>query len=249
MWRSLPDHHRGRRPASSWLLAGFMLVSAAWETGAAASLPVQSGGILIVRTCDLAGSPPTTTSEADAYVDSFLTTTNFGLAPTVNVASGSTLLFAPIRRGYVRFDLGACSPRIPATATILAATLRLFVTSIASTCRTYDLFEATAPWSETTITWANQPAGTSPNVPPSTSRIASISIGSGAGCTVQQTGTVVSLPVTSSVAAFVAGLRQNNGWLLRDDQEAPLLTSAETDFAAKEMGVAAEAPELVVTYR
>ena len=53
--------------------------------------------------------------------------------------------------------------------------------------------------------------------------------------------------VTTDVAAWVAGSSTNNGWMIRDDTENSA-TARTTTFSAKNLGTAAQAPELVISY-
>jgi hypothetical protein len=234
--------NRGPRLAA---LAGLALLGVAGaNAGLAASLNFSSQALTPYRTCVISGTPGTTTAVADASVRQGAATTNFGLATTNNVATGNGLN----RRLYIRFDLTQCNPAIPSSATVRLATLRMYVTALPAVCRTVDVFRVTATWTESAITWNNQPFGTAINNPASGSAVDSYGLGTPVGCenrtaNAYTTGGVV----TSSVASFVAGTLTNFGWMLRDDVEGSATAYTQTN-SAKDLGTAAQAPQLVITY-
>lgn len=212
--------------------------------GFAASLSLTSQALTPYRTCVLSGTPATTTVAIDASVRQGSATSNFGTQTTNNVATQS----GQNRRLYARYDLTQCSPAITSSATVRLATLRMYATGLAASCRTIDIFRVTATWTEAGITWNNQPFGTSINNPASGSATDSFGIGTPAGC--QNTATnsyFVGADVTADVAAFVAGTATNYGWMLRDDVEGSGTAYTET-FSAKNLGTAGQAPQLVITY-
>ena len=224
-------------------VAGFWVGLATMSTAAAASLSVSSQSLTPYRTCTLTATPSTSTIHAEATVRQASPTTNYGSGTTTNVATGNGLN----RRLYIRFDLTACAPAIPSTATIRLATLRLYASGLSSSCRTVDLFRVTSSWSESTITWNNQPFGATINSPASTGASDAFAIGNPASCTNTAAGYVVGADPTADVAAFVAGTATNYGWMLRDDVEGhnPGYTST---FSARNLGTAGQAPQLVITY-
>ena len=151
------------------------------------------------------------------------------------------------RRVYLRFDLTRCSPLIPATASVKVATLRLFVSVLPTVCRTYDIFDVAASWTETAITWNNQPFGTTINNPASGTRTASLNVGA-SPCQNQTANSYLSgFDVTTDVAGFVAGTLANNGWMIRDDVEGSATARTGT-LSAKNLNTLAQAPQLVITY-
>jgi hypothetical protein len=122
------------------------------------------------------------------------------------------------------------------------------MTAAPAACRILDLYPVTAAWVETTLTWNNQPFGTTLNNPPTGSRSGTFSVGTPAGCQNQSTGAyVIGGTVTADVANFVAGSSTNFGWMIRDDTEGSATTRTAT-FAAKELATVAQEPQLVVTY-
>ena len=180
----------------------------------------------------------------DANVRQGSPTTNFGTVTSTNVSSGNGIN----QRAYVRFDLTTCTPAIPSTAVVRLATLRLYLTAVPAACRTIDVFAASATWTETGITWNNEPFGSTINNPPTASRSGSFTVGTPAGCQNQATGTyLVGGTVTSDVASFVLGSVTNFGWMLRDDAEGSATTRTVT-FSSKELATVGQAPQLVVTY-
>jgi hypothetical protein len=210
----------------------------------AAGLSVTSQGLAPYRTCTITATPSSTTAVADASVRQGSPTANFGTATTNNVATGN----GANRRLYIRFDLSGCKPAIPSTATVRLATLRLYVTALPSSCRTIDIFRVTASWTETAITWNNQPFGTAINNPAGGTATDTVTVGTPAGCGNQSTGVYITGAVlTTDVAAFVAGTATNYGWMLRDDVEGNASTLTST-YSAKELGTIAQDPQLVVTY-
>jgi hypothetical protein len=219
------------------------VVGASISSGAAASLNATSQALTPYRTCVVTATPSSTTAVADASVRQASATSNFGTTTTMDVASASTAN----RRVYIWFDLAGCSPSIPSSATIRLATLRLYATGLPSVCRTLDIFKVGSSWSETAITWNNQPLGTSLNNPAASSRTDSFDIGTPGGCQNRIAGYVTDAIVTADVAAFVSGASNNYGWMIRDDSEGSS-TTRTTTFSAKNLGTLAQAPQLVVTY-
>jgi hypothetical protein len=227
----------------AWLVAGFS-IGLCLANGSAASLALTSSSLTPMRTCTLTATPLTTSVVLDTTVRQGSPTVNYGTTTTLRVSSGRGVN----QRIYVRFDLAQCSPSIPTDATIRLATLRLYVTAMASACRTVDLFRVPTTWTEAGITWNNQPFGTAINNPPTSERSGVFSVGTPVGCQNRTTGTyVIGATVTGDVAAFASGEIGNEGWMLRDDVEDSSTTRTEV-FSAKELALASQAPQLVVTY-
>ena len=207
------------------------------------TFPVVSRSLTVIGTCTLTANPSTTTVTADTEARQGSATSNFGTATSMNVASGSSLN----RRIYIRFDLTKCSPAIPSTVTVKLATLRLFVTALPAVCRTHDIFRVTSSWTESTLTWNNQPFGTSINNPASGSRTSSLDVGASPCQNSASTQYVTGWAVAADVQAFVSGTATNNGWMIRDDVEGSSTTRTGT-YSTKNLGTLARAPQLVVTY-
>ena len=233
--------------ATRWRLGALvcaLLIGLSVDIGAAASLTLTSQALTPYRTCTLTATPVATPIVADAVVQQATPAGNFGALTSMNVASGVGVN----RRMYLRYDLSQCIPAIPSTAVVRLASLRLFSTALPAACRTIDLFRVTAAWGETTITWNNQPFGTTINNPPTAARSGSFDVGTPAGCQNLTNNAYVSgATVTADVGAFVAGTSTNFGWMLRDDAENSATTRTWT-ASTKELGTLAQAPQLIVTY-
>jgi hypothetical protein len=226
------------------LLGAGLVGTLAAQAGLAASLNLGSQNLTPYRTCVITATPATTTTAIDASVRQGNPTNNYGTQTTNNVATQN----AQNRRLYLQFDLTLCSPAIPSTATVRLATLRLYATGLPSVCRTVDLFRVTAAWTETAITWNNQPFGAAINNPPSASAEDTFAIGTPVGCENRTTNAyTVGANPTSDVADFIAGTTTNYGWMLRDDVESFSSTYTST-FVAKNGTNPAQAPQLVITY-
>lgn len=226
------------------LIGAALFAALGVQVALAAGLNLASQALTPYRTCVINGTPATTTAVIDASVRQGAATSNFGTATTNNVATGNGLN----RRLYIRFDLSQCSPAIPASATVRLATLRMYVTALPAVCRTTDLFRVTATWTESAITWNNQPFGTAINNPASGSASDTYGVGTPVGCENRTNNAYIAGGVvTSDVAAFVAGTATNYGWMLRDDVEGSATTYTQT-YSAKNLGTAAQAPQLVITY-
>jgi hypothetical protein len=102
-------------------------------------------------------------------------------------------------------------------------------------------------WAEGTITWNNQPFGTTLNNPATASRTDSFNVGTPAGCQNLAAGYITGADTTTDVAAWVAGTASNYGWMIRDDTESST-TARTVTFSAKDLNTLAQAPQLVVTY-
>lgn len=225
--------------AGGGILLGFGVL-----TGSAASLSLTSQNLTPYRTCTITATPTTTTAVTDTTARQGTPTTNFGALTTLTVSSGSGVN----QRIYLRFDLAVCSPAIPVSAIVRLATLRLYMSAVPAACRILNLYRVTAAWVETTLTWNNQPFGTTLNNPPTGSRTGTFSVGTPAGCQNQAAAAyVLGGTVTADVASFVAGTATNFGWMIRDDAEGSATTRTAT-FSAKEFGTVAQEPQLVITY-
>ena len=209
----------------------------------ASGVSVSSQTLDVYRTCVLTGVSSASTAVADTFVNQASPNANSGNAASMNVQSRS----GQNRRVYVTFDLTLCSPAIPAAASVASAELDLFITALPAVCRTVDTFRLTSTWAEGTVTWNNQPVGTTTNNPPTAQRSAFTTIGS-APCTYSTNTSYASWTVTADVAAWIAGTATNYGWMLRDDAEDSATTRTIT-LATSEANNAARGPRLEITYR
>lgn len=234
------------RPVRSHLavLVAALALGAAIGPAAGASLSLTSQALTVYRTCTITATPSTTSVVTDTYVQQNKGTTNNGTTTTLVVSSSGT----SNQRAYVRFDLTQCNPAIPSTATVRLATIRLYASAVpSSVCRTIDVFDVSAAWTETGLTWNTQPSGTAINTPASATATDTFTAGSLAGCQNTAAGYLTGITVTPDVAAWVAGSATNNGWLLRDDVEGSA-TARTLTMTSKNANILAQAPQLVVTY-
>jgi hypothetical protein len=213
----------------------------AWPAGAG-TLNVSSRAMTVSQSCTLTGTSGTSTVGVDTYVRQGQATTNFGTATTMNVQTALT----DNRRMYVRFDLTKCRVAIPSTATVKIAYLALYMTAVPNQCRTYDVFRAPSTWSETAVTWNNQPFGITPNNPPNGERTDFATVGTGGTCEYTTANQYIAFDVTTDVQAFVGGTT-NNGWMIRDDAELSA-TARSSTFSTKNANNVARAPILIVNY-
>ncbi len=234
---------------------GLVFVAAALitiPTASAASLSLASQHLTPVRTCILSGYPSTETIEPDSLVEQGNAGTNYGTQNYLYVQTGN----ATNMRAYLSFALTACTPAILSTATVTSAVLRLYAYTVATTCRTYDVFRvgvggttywpASLTWTAAAIDWTNQPAGTTINNPPTGDATASENVGTGCTTGITAAG-YASWTVTSDIQAFVNGTDTNDGWMIRDATEGST-TAYHTYFRSENDNSATEDPQLVITY-
>jgi hypothetical protein len=216
---------------SAALILGAALSLTSASIGLAASLALSPAHLTSATKAYSAPVTCTLTASADSYVSNalFQTNTNFGTATSVRVnpAALST------QRTFVQFDLTTCSPAIPSDALVQSASVKLTVTALTTATRTYDLRSVTGSWTETGITWNNQPT-TASTITASTT----VTVGTAAGVVVQWTS-------TSDVQSFVTGGATNLGWRLNDSAEGGL-ASPTLQLNSREAG--SGRPQLVVTY-
>ena len=228
--------------AAAMLACGVAL--AAPLSAGAAALSMTSQHVTTTATCALVSYPKTATYSIDSFVDQGNVTANNGTNNNISLQSQST----KNRRGYVRFDPSTCLFAPPTGAVVRSAILRLDEAgALPAACRTYDVFRNTSAWAETTITWTNQPAGTTVNQPPTAQRTASQDVGSPTTCANHTASAYVAWDVTADVSAFLAGTATNDGWMIRDDTE-DSATAYKVNFTARDQNNLALAPQLIITY-
>ena len=243
MTRRIRPHLRRLGVIAGSLALGSVLVTSGLR-GFAATVPISSGGVVGYRTCVLTATPSSTSVVADTWVNQQNQNQNLGSSTSLSVQTRSG---DRNQRVYVNFDITACDPRIPSTATVRSATLRLFLTALPSACRTYDVFRVTSAWGETSITWNTQPFGTSSNNPPTAQRTTTTTIG--AGCANSSNNAYVTgWNVTADVQAFVSEVQGLHGWMIRDNLENDTGGGITVTFAAKEAGLSTRAPQLLIVY-
>jgi hypothetical protein len=225
---------RRRPPRRRWLLVivgASLLLSGG--VGLAASLGITSQHVTtftILATVPL--STCTVTPSADSYVDqaTFQQGSNFGGVTTLQVESSQTLgLVSTNKRSFVKFNLSSCS--IPAAAAVQSATLSVYLSAAPNQNRTWNIDRVTGAWTESGITWSNQPGSTGST---------SVATGTTSNVTLQAT-------VTSDVQSFVSGSLTNDGWRLSDSVESSS-TVRNGQFRSREVASAPQRPTLVVNY-
>ena len=214
-------------PTSRLALAIVVLAAASASAGWAAALGLSSRA-LTTHSAPVSIAPSTcsATAAADSHVSELLLLSNFGTSTTLDVRSQ----LLDNARAFVRFDVGSCA--IPATALVTGASLELRLITAPSASRTHDLHRVTAAWTESEVTWSNQPAV------------------AGTVTASATTGTVSNVTLTWDVAAdvqaFVGGTA-NHGWRLRDGTESSA-TSRAAQYGSREHGTASSRPTLSITY-
>jgi hypothetical protein len=143
---------------------------------------------------------------ADATTDSNQPNANLGAAPRLDF--GKTFTYTPsftvwFLRGHVQFDLTS----VAGLGAPQRARLFWYQSSAgAAGCLPVELFRVTAPWSETTITWATQP-------PHATPAVASACVGDSFALGWKE------FDVTTLVQGWLAGTFPNHGMVVRDPSE------------------------------
>lgn len=209
--------------------------------GSAATLSVTPKNHSAFRTCALTGYPASTIVMFDTWADENAVNQKKGSGASVQVQSRA----GHNNRSFLRFDLlTKCVPAIASTATVMKATLRLTLNTAPSASRTYNVNRVTGPcpeaattcWTETDLTWNNQPAVAAS--PTATLALTSSST----------TNQYYAIDVTADVVAMIAGTVSNYGWRISDSAEGNT-TSVIATFKSKNAGSnAAGAPHLVVVY-
>ncbi|HYU61289.1 MAG TPA: DNRLRE domain-containing protein [Solirubrobacterales bacterium] len=154
----------------------------------------------------------------DAYVDQASPTSNFGTATDLRVRSSS----GANRRTLVQYSL----PTAPLGCSVTSAQLYMYLNS-GVTGRTLEAYRADASWTETGVTWNNQPGTTG-----TASTLAS-----------SATAGYKFWDVTSAVQGLYSG-DPNNGFVVRDQTEGAA-TAAEQVYSSS---TGANLPLLVVTF-
>jgi len=223
------------------ILAAAAAAGTGWVVfGSAATVTVTPKNHSAFRVCVLTAYPTTSTVEIDSWVDENSKSTTHGSATTLSISS----LLSKNTRAFVRFDLSKCTPAIAASATVAQATMRLFLNLNPTSSRTYNVNRVTTPcpenattcWSESGLTWNNQPSVVA--TPTATLALS----GSSAK-------TYYSLDLTTDVAGMVAGTVPNDGWRIADANEGSSLVSKITFEAKNTTSNPDGAPQLTVVYR
>jgi parallel beta-helix repeat protein len=155
-------------------------------------------------------------ADADAWINQGSPSDNKGSDSTIKVMSKS----GSNNRVFVRF---AMPVTIPAGCVIQSATLRMYAAS-SSSGRTLQAIQVSGTWSESEVTWGNQPGTTGP----------AATTTSGSGYRQWTVTAQVQSMMTSGV---------NNGFLIRDAVENQ---DHEQQFNSREKG--ANMPQLVIVF-
>lgn len=166
----------------------------------------------------------------DSYVNQNSPTTNYGTATSLSVRSTTTGTPDTNQRTFIQFGLSS----VPSSSTIQSARLRLYLYQAPAASRNYDAHRVTATWSETGITWNNQPGVA-----------ASATSTTATGITANSW---IEWDVTSDVQAFVNASLTNYGWRIKDQTESDPAGDFSSLFRSKENTGAALDPQLVVDY-
>ena len=195
-----------------------------------------------------ASATPTTTSTPtpqvfvrdaaqDAWIDQGKLTQNKGADGSLRVKAQA----GSLRRSLVQFNLSG----IPATGCVQTATLKMTLTSVGRSARSYAVHRLSSAWVEGTsasssgVTWQRRTATVPWSLPGgdfATNATATAS-------TATTAGSVVQWDVTADVRAFVGGTT-NNGWIVKDTAES---ANAEFVFGSRENGTVSKRPQLQVT--
>ena len=191
-------------------------------TAYAAALNVTSAKLTVWHAA--AGCVPWTSTvnpDIDSYVDQDNASSNFGSSALMKVRAQLTVLgIGGNARALIRFAL----PSIPASCSVTDVRLRVYASASAGS-RTLEALRVNASWTEGGVTWNNQPATTGT-----------------AATTASGTG-YREWTVTSQVLSMYSGA--NNGFLIRDSAESPLVGAPEQVFDSR---TGTNKPELLVTF-
>jgi hypothetical protein len=163
------------------------------------------------------GTSITAFADADSWIDQNSASNNFGTDAILKVRSQAP---SDNFRTLIRFAL----PTPPAGCVLQSATLRLY-TAASTTGRTLEALRISGAWTESSVTWNNQPATTG----------TAVTTISGLGNREWQVAAQVQ-------AIYDTGV--NHGFLIRDAAEGG--TDSEQQFHAKEKGE--DPPVLIVSF-
>ncbi|MBI4311959.1 MAG: DNRLRE domain-containing protein [Chloroflexi bacterium] len=164
-------------------------------------------------------------SVADTYLNQDAPTNNYG-SDTITYVKADDSGYQ--RRTLVKFDLAG----VPANATIVSATLKLYADSVPGIERTHGAHSLTSAWSESTVKWSTAPS--------------SEAAATGIGFTPAAPGWV-SWNVTADVQDYVDAAATNFGWLIRDVNE-NAGSGVTTAYDTREYADATKRPVLIVEY-
>jgi large repetitive protein len=208
----------GRLAAAALALLGAGAIAGTTVSAFAGSTSNAGNTFAAAASFASCSSPGTVTAAAniDSWIDQSSPSSNFGSDQILKVKRETG---GKAMRALVRFTL----PATPAGCTVTGATLRLWAAS-AATGQTLQALRLNGSWTESGVTWSNQPATT------------------GAAATTTSVAGWNQWTVTSQVQAMYAGT--NNGFLVRFAVETNPV--AEMQIHARNKG--SEPPELRVTF-
>jgi hypothetical protein len=178
---------------------------------------------VVVEAACVSPGPQTVTTGGDSYVDSLLTSQNFGAATTLEVGPAQ-LLAVSQQLAFVDFEL----PPIPLRCTLKSAELRLFASKPGSG-RTIEALRASGAWTDTGVTWSNRP--------PTTGSAATSASLASAGW--QQWN------VLSQVEGMYAG--GNDGFLVKDSAASGVVSPHQT-YQSRDGAPDSQDPQLVLSF-
>jgi hypothetical protein len=169
---------------------------------------------------------PNPAAGKDAYVYDTDPTSNWGTLERITAGSGS----GNVVRAYIQFSLTS----LPTNAVITSARLSLYYWySITADVAPIGIYNVTGSWTETGVTWNNQPTF-------STSVLYTVNVPAAA------TNNFINWYITDLVKAWQNGTVANYGVVLKDTDEAT--AEAWKRFYSSDWGTAAERPKLIIVY-
>jgi hypothetical protein len=198
------------------------LLSNGFQLGTDGSVNANTIGYHYLALANTAGgcsqfTSETVTASADSWLDQGSPSNNFGTDGVLTVNSKGP---SSNKRVMVQFNL----PALPSGCSLTAATLRLHNRAPISG-RTLGAYANAAAWTESGVTWANQPVTT----------------GAASTAVTPASAAWMQWDVTTQVQGMYSG--SNNGFKVRDQTENQ---DAAQQFDGREAGV--NMPELVVTF-
>lgn len=227
------------------------------------TIPTMSGTIAgtstatgtLTTTDTLTRLQPDATNGIDTSLREFTPTHNFGLSTAL--ASGWDSSTAKKRRGLIKFDLSS----IPNGSQVVAATLRLYCSSLTGSNVEVNVHRSLVQWFEGNQTGGAPPGGEDGSTWNNKNANGATSWGAVGGqsatdydatATVTTTVTAGSqyytFDVTEDVQNFLDGVQTNHGWWLINTIESGG-TTLLTTFASSDSATAEQRPELQVVYQ
>lgn len=173
-------------------------------------------------------STVTVYSNKDALIDHYFSTENYGTLDELFIGSQGT---SRSLRNFIGFDFSS----IPARASITSAQFKyVYIPSGGQHSSTIllDMYRVTGPWTETGITWENQPA------------VASSPAVSGYGFTVSSSSEWRSVDITNLVQELIAN--SSNSFMIRNQTEG--VSSNYAYMYAREGYSGTYAPRITINY-